>query len=83
MMVRGGLGRHITTLSPDQYILYVKGTSINSLGLVIGLGFVKLSVAAFLLQIGRGQKRWVRLTSFMMGATSSQNSIKEEKLTVF
>ncbi|KAI5295984.1 hypothetical protein KEM52_006185 [Ascosphaera acerosa] len=66
MMTKGGMGRHSDVMTPEGGILYMKGNTANAIALVSGLGFVKISVGCFLLQIGRGLKSWARFTHAMI-----------------
>ena len=71
-MVRNGLGRHIFYLSQSQHTLeqLSEGTKLqymNQIIIIVGVMFIKVSIALFLLRIfGLGQKMWWRWSLYLV-----------------
>ena len=71
-MVRNGLGRHIFYLSQNQHSLEQLSEAIKlqcfiQIVIIVGVMFVKVSIALFLLRIfGLGHERWWRWSLYFI-----------------
>ena len=64
---RDGVGRHVSYLSPEQAIGFLKLSLISEVLVVFSNMFVKFSIGLFLLRIFTTRNKGARLVYFILG----------------